>query len=201
MITKVILFFTNIFLLFFLPLGRTSSVRTWTTSSTHQWLRSLSVSMQAFTRCAAAKFWSFSSQTNCRPWWSATPTTTGRSSKRSWHMEILLLLFIVKLDNVIFQKGIISLYSIGWSQNNESNVATLESLIFKLHTNSSSYKKRVSKLADFCFHSSEYWIQRGVLGRPSHHQTLLGSVPQSSFRKEETIPLWVLLCTCDVLKR
>lgn len=67
----------------FILLGRNLSAHTQTTFSTRQWRRCLSASMQAFTRCAVERFLSCFSLMNCKPWSSATPTMTGRSSKRS----------------------------------------------------------------------------------------------------------------------
>lgn len=62
--------------------GKNLSPRMWITFSTHQWLRCLSASTPASTKCAEERCWSSSSPTSCRPWSLATLTTTGKNSKR-----------------------------------------------------------------------------------------------------------------------
>lgn len=71
--------------------GKNLSLRMWITSSIHQWLRCLRASTLASTKCAEEKSSSSSSPTSCRPWSLATPTTTGKNSKRYLHKDLVWL--------------------------------------------------------------------------------------------------------------
>lgn len=84
--------------------------------------------MQAFTRCAVERFLSCFSPTNCKPWSLATPTMTGRSSKRSWFN----LNNSCSLYNIYIKETNIECHIVCWViLNSKHFVSTLQSTEYK----------------------------------------------------------------------